>query len=135
MRPKLFTPRGLLRAMTPADLVVSVAFLLAAFAAPRVLGRADGERSRAIVTVDRREVVALDLSADSEEIVRGRIGEVRIQVRDGAVRIAASGCPHQICVAAGAKRRPGEVIACVPNALLVRIVGPADPAVPDAVTR
>lgn len=136
MTKDLFTPGGLFRAMTGADLAVSVVLLLAAFAAPRVFGSADGDELRAVVTVGRREVAVIPLAADGETVVRGRIGEVRLRVAAGAVSVAASTCPQKVCIASGAKARPGEVIACVPNGLLVRVAGgPPDPGVPDAVTR
>jgi hypothetical protein len=136
VRADPFTTRGLLRAMTPADAAVSLALVIGAILAPRVLSSTEGDRRCAVVTVGRREAASLDLSADRETVVRGRVGDVRIRVEDGAVRIVASTCPQHLCLAAGAKSRAGEVIACVPNELLVRIVGgPPDSSVPDAVTR
>jgi hypothetical protein len=122
--------------MTPADRVLSVALVVAALIAPRILAGGDADRPRAIVTVARREIASVPLNANEVTVVRGRVGEVRIQVQDGAVRILDAACPNRLCVLSGAKRRPGEVIACVPNEVLVRIVGGSpDPSVPDAVTR
>ena len=58
-----------------------------------------------------------------------------IAVSDGTIRVTESACPQQICVRMGRKGRAGELIACVPNALVVRLEGVADPDVPDAISR
>jgi hypothetical protein len=131
-----FTPRGLLDAMTPADRILSVALLAIAVALP-VLARPapDGPR-RAIVTVGRATVVELPLDRDAGITVHGRLGDVRLAVEEGAIRVAASGCPQKVCLRSGARRHAGEILACVPNELVVRLVGEAsadaDPV--DAVT-
>jgi len=52
------------------------------------------------------------------------------------IRITETGCSQKICVAMGAKRAPGEILACVPNALIVELEGGGfDPDAPDAVSR
>lgn len=52
------------------------------------------------------------------------IGEVSIEISgDGSVSFRHSDCPDQVCVHSGKIRRDGEQIACVPNQILVKIVG------------
>ena len=139
MTTELFSLRGLVGATTWADRSLSVGVVLAALLAP-ALARPPGDGPlRAIVTVDRAEVAVLPLDHDGEATVHGRIGDVTLAVRDRTIRVSASTCPQHVCMASGAKGRAGDLIACVPNQLLVRIVGgpaaPADPDAPDAVTR
>jgi len=50
-------------------------------------------------------------------------GRLKIEIKNGRVRVAESSCPAQICVSRGWISRPGQVICCVPNSLLVRITG------------
>jgi len=135
----LFTPRGLWVAMTGADRLVCAAALAGAGAL--ALGmRAPAEGPvRAVVLVDRRVVVTLPLDREGTFPVEGRRGPVVLEVSDGAVCVAESDCPQHVCVAMGAKRRPGDLLACVPNALIVRLEG-SGPAgtgeeVPDAIAR
>jgi hypothetical protein len=132
----LFTLRGLLRATTAADRALCLGLLAISLLVPSLARTAGEGPPRAIVTVGREQVAVLPLDEGGDTTVRGRLGEVRLRVEGGAVRVVASGCPRHVCVAEGAKRRAGEMIACVPNELLVRIVGgPRDADAPDAVTR
>jgi len=131
---ELGSARGILRAMTPADGVVAVGVLVLAGVLAASSGLPSRRSARAFVSVGREVVLEVRLDRDAEYGVGARLGPVKLAVEDGAIRVAESGCPQQICVRMGARRRPGEIIACVPNALVVKLGG-ADPDAPDAVTR
>jgi len=122
--------------MTPADLAVAVGLLAAAVAVAASLRLGADGAARAAVRVGREIVVTLPLDRDVVQAVQGRLGPVTLQVAGGAIRITESGCAQRICVAMGAKRAPGEIIACVPNAVIVQLEGGGlDPDTPDAVSR
>lgn len=53
----------------------------------------------------------------------GDIGEAEIVIDDQGARFARSPCPLQRCVHSGSAQKPGEVIACVPNRLLLAVDG------------
>ena len=127
--------RDILRQMTPADGVVAVGLIVLSGALAASARWPPGSSSQAAVSVGRHVVVTLPLDRDAEQTVRGRLGPVRLEVADGAIRVTESGCSQQLCVGMGARRRAGEMIACVPNALVVRLVGTPDEGTPDAVTR
>jgi hypothetical protein len=55
--------------------------------------------------------------------VPGPLGDTVVVVRDGSAWIAASPCANQVCVAAGALRRPGQWAACLPNQTVLLIEG------------
>jgi hypothetical protein len=130
------TPRGLWRSLTAGDRLVVLGLLVLSVAGALLLRGAGGAPTHAVVTVDREPVAVLPLDRADRLVVEGRTGPVTIEVRGGGVRVVESTCPHRICVAMGEKRRSGEVIACVPNALLVRLTGGREDAdVPDAVSR
>lgn len=59
-------------------------------------------------------------------------GIMQIEVKAGKMRVARSDCPKQICVNMGWIETPGQVLACVPNKVLVEIES-ADPPFLDAV--
>ena len=42
--------------------------------------------------------------------------------RDGVYIVEAS-CRNQLCVRSGKQFRPGQIIACLPNRVLIRLVG------------
>lgn len=131
----LFTPRGLLAAMSVGDRVVTLGVLAGGLGLALLAGAPVVPATRATVLVDREVVATLPLDRDVRKTVQGRRGPVVVEVAGGAVAVVESGCPQRICVAMGAKRRAGEIVACVPNALLVRVEGAADPDTPDAVSR
>ena len=136
MSRDLFTPRGLWAALSAGDRFVSFA-LLAGSVLLAVAARLPGaEPTHAVVTIRGETVVAVPLAQDARLEYAGRVGPVVVAVAGGGVRVAEAKCPHRICVGMGEKRRSGEVIACVPNALLVRLTGGRpDDDVPDAVSR
>ncbi len=132
----LGSPRALWAATTWADRVVSfgVVLLSIGLAAGMRLGYPPPERAR--VTVGGSEVALLELDEDRRLIVDGRLGPVVVVVEDAGLHVAESGCPQRLCISMGTKRRSGEMVACVPNGLVVRLEGGGqDPDVPDAVTR
>ncbi|MDR3334732.1 MAG: NusG domain II-containing protein [Treponema sp.] len=53
--------------------------------------------------------------------VAGPLGDTVVELRDHTVRILASPCVNQTCVAAGAIHSHGQWIACLPNQVLVSI--------------
>ena len=60
----------------------------------------------------------------------GDLGECR----QGRVRVSHSDCPARVCVKHGWIERTGERIVCVPNRLIVEVVGSDDPPV-DAIVQ
>lgn len=78
--------------------------------------------------------MTLPLNVDMDYEVPGPLGTTVVRVRDGAVSIIESPCTHRICVAMGAARKPGAVIVCVPNEVVVRVLGESGEG-HDALTR
>ncbi len=48
-------------------------------------------------------------------------GAMVLEVQDGRIRVRKSDCANQICVNSGWIERPGAVIACVPNQVMIEI--------------
>lgn len=69
----------------------------------------------------QREIVGLNEERTLD--VDGPLGTTRVVVSGGAVRIVSSPCPRGICVAIGPIDSPGESAVCVPNRVVVRVVG------------
>lgn len=79
--------------------------------------------TEAAVFVDKEQVALLDLSADGDHDVGGRIGTSVLRVQAGRVRFIDSPCPGRICVHSGWLARSGEVAACLPNSVVVEVQG------------
>jgi hypothetical protein len=130
---RAFSVRGVLREMTKADLAVSIGTLALGVAVPSLL-RPGVPPERAFVLVGKEIVASLPLGENATIEVAGAVGPVSIEVSGEAVRVRESSCANKICVGMGWKRHAGDMLACVPNALLVRIDGAPNEDRPDAIS-
>ncbi len=55
--------------------------------------------------------------------VEGRIGESVIEISREGVRFVDSCCPNHLCMKRGWVSKPGDMVACVPNGIIVRVIG------------
>jgi heptaprenyl diphosphate synthase len=113
--------QALSRTLTAWDVAV-VIVLVACTGASFVLF-SGSEGSMVLVDVAGKTVEKLDIHENRDVTVRGEFGVMHIEVRQGKVRVADADCPNRICVRTGWRSREGEVIVCVPNKTVVRIVG------------
>jgi hypothetical protein len=74
-----------------------------------------------------------DLGADRTVLVEGPMGKTRVVIGGGQVWVDESPCRDKICVQMGKKRRAGEQIICLPNRVVVEVIG--DELEFDAVSR
>lgn len=81
--------------------------------------------NRVIVEQDGKVLFSAPLDSEREERFRGPVGETLVAIRGGEAFIRQSDCPRKLCMRMGHIHRNGDVIACVPNHLLVRITGEA----------
>jgi len=75
------------------------------------------------IEVSGRRDVRLAVSEDTVREVPGPLGQTRVEIRDGRIRILSSPCPLKLCVKAGWIDRAGEMIVCLPNEVVVRLPG------------
>ena len=109
--------------MTIGDkiLVVVMALLTAgSFFAGRFLA---DEGKVVIIDVNDLPVYKGDLQEDRKVTIRGLYGDVLIQIKGGEVAVVRAECPNKVCVRTGWRSLAGESIICVPNRVLIRIVG------------
>jgi heptaprenyl diphosphate synthase len=109
------------RRLTPWDSGLTV--VLCAAIVGSFIALPDAEGTTVIVDVAGRAVEKLNLRENRVVTIRGAKGDLRVEVHDGSVRVAAADCPNRICVRTGWRSREGEVIVCVPNRTVIRILG------------
>ena len=85
------------------------------------------EGSLVVVEQNGKAVFSDPLGRDREEVFSGPAGDTLMVIRNHAVYIGHSDCPRKICMAMGHIHHSGEVIACVPNRVLIRITGEEKP--------
>jgi hypothetical protein len=114
--------KGLWRRTTVLDRLVVAALLGGTLLSFMLLDRLGTGRR---VVVERAGEVVFTAPLDVARTVRldGPLGETVLEIRDGHACIRESPCPHKVCMGMGEVARRGELIACVPNRLIVRIEG------------
>ncbi|MCD6327781.1 NusG domain II-containing protein [bacterium] len=63
------------------------------------------------------------LSKDFTFEAIGPLGPTTVVCQDGSVFVSESCCPNKTCVKMGKASTCGQIIVCVPNQIVVRIVG------------
>ena len=85
-----------------------------------------------VVTVNQKETIRLPLDQDQKTHVKGPIGLTEIEVKNGHARIIRSPCKNKVCIKSGYIRYADRMAACIPNRVVIRIVGKSNRGV-DAV--
>jgi len=80
--------------------------------------------NQAAIFVNGKHRVSIDLYENRLLTIKGRIGESELQVLDGKIRFVSSPCDGKQCIYQGWISQSGEMAACVPNGISVRILGP-----------
>jgi len=78
----------------------------------------------ATISIAGKDWSSVDLFQNRTITVKGKLGISQLQVENGKIRFISSPCDTQICVHQGWIQHSGEIIACVPNTVSVRILGP-----------
>ena len=76
-----------------------------------------------VVTVNQKEIIRLPLNQEQSTHVKGPLGLTEIEVKKGRARIARSPCKNKVCIKSGYIRYADRLAACIPNRVVVRIVG------------
>ena len=76
-----------------------------------------------VVTVNQKEIIRLPLNQDQITHVKGPLGLTEIEVKKGRARIARSPCKNKVCIKSGYIRYADRLAACIPNRVIIRIIG------------
>lgn len=110
--------------MTRKDRILIASLLVLALAAAFFLPRNNDDALTAQITVEGTVVSRIDLRQPGVGPlieVEGPLGTSTIEVKPGAIRMKYSPCPDRICMKTGWIEHPGQVIACVPNRIIITI--------------
>lgn len=111
--------------LTAGDCCI-IAILLVAAVAAWLLARGSAGAT-VIAEQEGRVVFTAPLHSSCRVSLPGPEGATELQVAQGLVWISQSSCPHHFCQRQGTIAKKGEALVCLPNRLLIRIVGPASP--------
>ncbi|MDD3269281.1 MAG: NusG domain II-containing protein [Syntrophomonadaceae bacterium] len=76
------------------------------------------------ISVNGNTISRIDLNNPPPERlinITGPIGTSVAEVKPGAIRMKFSPCPDQYCMKTGWIDRPGQIIVCVPNRIIIKI--------------
>lgn len=73
---------------------------------------------QAVIYLNGEEYTRLSLNEDKEIL----IDTVKILIKNGKIQMISSDCPDKVCVKTGAINKNGQVIACVPNKIVITVV-------------
>lgn len=76
-----------------------------------------------IISVNGKVAWKIPISENREIAVKGPLGHSKIEVKDGKVRMLDSPCPLKLCVKEGYIEKPNDMIVCLPNKVIIRIMG------------
>ena len=79
-----------------------------------------------VASIDDYVVFVAPLDKDRRVELNGPLGVTVVEIKNGAARIVSSPCAKKICIHMGDARRSGDLLACVPNHLIINIEGRKD---------
>jgi hypothetical protein len=104
--------------LSKADIALFILIIIIAVVG-MILLSGSGGGSTAVIRVEGKVYRQVDLSVDQSFY----IGNVKIEVKDGAVAFIASDCPGKECIRAGWLKTPGSSAACLPNRISITVEG------------
>ena len=104
--------------LSKADIALFILIVVVAVVGMMIFS-GSGAGSTAVIRVDGKVERQVNLSVDQAFF----IGNVKIEVKDGAIAFIESDCPHKECVNAGWLRVPGASAACLPNRISITVEG------------
>ena len=69
------------------------------------------------------EKTGYSLDRDREFVLESKGYSLKVCIKDGCAYVESSDCPDKTCVHTGKIDRTGQMIACVPSAITLRILG------------
>lgn len=96
------------------------------------IGKKDG--SLVEVSIDGNPIAIYSLKENQEMLITGETGGTNLLViRDGSACVKEATCPDKLCVYQKEIRKANETIVCLPNKVVIRVLGGED-SIYDAVT-
>lgn len=77
----------------------------------------------AVVEVNQKVTTRYPLAKDQVIEVKGPLGMTVVEIKGGKARIRRSPCKNKICIKSGYIQYADRLVACIPNRVVVRVVG------------
>lgn len=120
--------------LTRYDKLLIIGLLAVALLCLGIVRYGVGRTDTVVVQVDGEEVIRASLVEDRRFWVDGPLGKTEIEIKGKRVRVVDSPCDKKICVRTGWIDKPYQTIICVPNRIVVRLLGSGDKDKLDGIT-
>lgn len=87
----------------------------------KLIGSVNTDKAQAIVTHKDKEVLRINMDSNGFYTVKGDMGDVVIEVKDGKVRVAEEKSPLNYCSIQGWVGNTNIPIVCLPNSIIIVI--------------
>lgn len=105
------------------DLLLAGIVLLVALSALLIMRLTRTEGATVLITVDGEEYARYPLSEDTRVTIGDTEHQNTLVISDGQAWVEDASCPDKLCVQQGHIHYDGEMIVCLPNKVVVQIMG------------
>lgn len=112
--------------MKKKDIILLVSILVLAVGgilAYRFFTPSVEDQGEVVVTIQGKEFGRFNLHKDQSIEIPAEYGTSMLDIKDGNAKMRYAGCPDQICVYHSAIHYHGDMIICLPNQIIVEVVG------------
>lgn len=106
-----------------ADVVLGIMILILGSASSAYIFMPGHEGGRAVIKLNGEEYGTYKLSEDRIIRIEENNHLNVVQIKDGNVAMVSSSCKNRLCVNTGKITRTSQAIVCLPNRVMVEIVG------------
>lgn len=107
--------------LTKADKILIVSLMIVSLVLIVPILKNKPASNTATVKVKNEEKLKIDLTKDGNYSVDGQLGKVKIEVKDGAIRVSQENSPHHYCSKQGYVKNSNTPIVCLPNQTVITI--------------
>lgn len=105
------------------DGILIALVLLASALSVMTVRRSSTSDMTVFMTLSNETVYRLPLSTNRRVVLTGPLGQTTVELDGNSVRIAGSPCPQRLCMKMGRIRNSGQCLVCIPNRIIVQIIG------------
>lgn len=111
------------REIKKADIILVIVLLLSGFVTTLFLGGMSAKGDKAVISVGGKLYGTYSIKKDRTIIIRKNGHTNVVSIKNGKVQMASASCKNQLCVKHKAIAGNNEQIVCLPNHVMIRIVG------------
>lgn len=93
----------------------------------------DFNSKKAQISIDGQVYKTVELTETTDETINldTEFGKNTIKLSDNKANIIDANCPDKVCVEDGSIDEPGEILVCLPNKVVVEIIGEKEDGLDD----